>query len=233
MSAGLTTVVLNLDTTVVVLTPLCLRLAHRTRSDPVAVVAIPLLLASLASSVLPIPHLTTLIVTDRFHVGLGAVVAHLALLCVAARTGGRRAKRRHCPTRRAGGSDDRPDRHVLVVGGLVVAGLLVGFVIGPSCGVAPWMTAAAADVALIALTRVLPRRDLPVPTAAGVAALAALTAVVVPSDTVTGVLGHNRPIALVGVVVGAAGVANLPAVLHALDGVHRMSWGLVGRGSSA
>lgn len=228
--AALTTVVLNLDTTIVLLTPLYLRLAHRARADPVALVAIPLLLASLASSVLPISNLTTLIVTDRLHVGVGEVVAHLAVPSVVATIAGWWAYRRRYPTRLVHGSPARPDRHVLVVGGLIVAALVVGFVVGPSYGVAPWMTAAAADLVLMAITRVVPWRELPVLTAAGVATLAALAAVVVPSDVLNAVVRHRSPIALTGIAVGAAGAANLvnnlPALLLALAGVHRMSWGM-------
>ncbi len=43
--AAATTVVLNLDTTVVLLTPLYLRLARRVGVDPLPLAAIPLLLA--------------------------------------------------------------------------------------------------------------------------------------------------------------------------------------------
>lgn len=228
--AALTTVVLNLDTTVVLLTPLYLRLAQRTRSDPVAFVVIPLLLASLASSVLPVSNLTTLIVAARLHVRVGEVVAHLALPSIAATAAGWWAYRRRYPTRLAGGPAVSPDWAALRVGGLVVSGLLVGFVVGPSYEIAPWMTAAAADVVLIAVARVVPWRNVPVLTAAGVAALAALVAVVVPSDALTAILRHSHPGALTGIAGGAAGAANLinnlPAVLLAVDGVHRMSWGI-------
>jgi arsenical pump membrane protein len=64
--AALTTAVLDLDTTVVLLTPLYLRLARKAAVDPLPLVAVPLLLASFASSVLPISNLTALIVTQRF-----------------------------------------------------------------------------------------------------------------------------------------------------------------------
>src|SRR5438067_527412 len=64
--AAVTTVVLNLDTTVVLLTPLYIRMARRTGSeDPLALALIPLLLACFASSVLPVSNLTNLIVADR------------------------------------------------------------------------------------------------------------------------------------------------------------------------
>ena len=96
--AALTTVVLNLDTTIVLLTPLYLQLARRSRVDPLPIVAIPLLLASLASSVLPISNLTTLIVVARLDVGVGEVVGHLGLPSVAAATAGWLVYRRRHPT---------------------------------------------------------------------------------------------------------------------------------------
>jgi arsenical pump membrane protein len=228
--AGLTTVVLNLDTTVVLLTPLYLRLAQRARTDPVPLVAVPLLLASLASSLLPVSNLTTLIVTDRLHVGVGAVFAHLALPSLAATTAGWFAYRRRFPTRLETGVLNSPDRYALIVGGIVVGALLAGFIVGPSFGIEPWTVAAAADVVLIGVVRVVPWRAVPLTTAAGVAVLAALTAVVVPSDALTALLGHANPVALTGIAAGAACMANivnnLPALLLALDSVHRMSWGM-------
>ncbi len=228
--AALTTVVLNLDTTVVLLTPLYLRLAQRARTDPVPVVAIPLLLASLASSVLPVSNLTTLIVTDRLHIGVGAVVADLALPSLAASTAGWFAYRRRFPTRLETGVLSSPDRHALTVGGVVVGGLLAGFIVGPSFGIEPWTVAAGADVVLIGVVRIVPWRAVPLITAAGVAVLAALAAVVVRSDVLTTPLGHGDPLALTGIAAAAACTANivnnLPALLLALDGVHRMSWGM-------
>jgi len=97
--AAVTTVVLNLDTTVVLLTPLYLRLARRVGADPLALTAIPLLLASLASSVLPVSNLTTLIATDTLGLSVGDVVTHLALPSLAAVGVGWLAYRRRFPTR--------------------------------------------------------------------------------------------------------------------------------------
>jgi arsenical pump membrane protein len=228
--AALTTVVLNLDTTAVLLTPLYLRLARQADADPVPLVAIPLLLASFASSVLPVSNLTTLIVTDRLHVSVGDVLSHLAVPSLVAVTVGWLAYRRRFPTRLASGPGVEPDRHALTVGGAVVGVLLVGFAVGPSFGVEPWVIAALADLVLIAVVRRVPWRAVPLLTAAAVAALAALVAVVVPSDALSAALGHSSPIALIGLTVGGAGVANvvnnLPGLLLALDGVHRMSWGM-------
>jgi arsenical pump membrane protein len=228
--AALTTVVLNLDTTIVLLTPLYLRLARRARSDPVALVAVPLLLASFASSVLPVSNLTNLIVVDQLHVGTGAFVTHLGLPSVAACTVGWLAYRRRFPTRLALGRGAPPDRHALRVGGLVVGGLLVGFVVGPRFGIEPWMSVAVADAVLAVLTRVVPWREVPWRTAAGVAALAAAVALVVSAGALDAVLAHTRPIALGAIAAAAGAVAkainNLPALLVAVDGTRHMPWGM-------
>jgi Na+/H+ antiporter NhaD/arsenite permease-like protein len=78
--AALTTVVLNLDTTIVLLTPLYLRFAKRADTEVMPLVVIPLLLASLSSSVLPVSNLTNLIVVDQLHVGVGDFLSHLAVV---------------------------------------------------------------------------------------------------------------------------------------------------------
>ena len=82
--AAATTVVLNLDTTIVLLGPLYLRLAKRSGADPLALALVPLLLAAFASSVLPVSNLTTLIAVDRLDLGTGEVIRHLALPSLAA-----------------------------------------------------------------------------------------------------------------------------------------------------
>ena len=129
--------------------------------------------------------------------------------------------------RRRGGE---PDRRALLVGGVIVAFLLVGFVVGPSFGVDPWMTALAADLVLVVLTRSLSLRSVPVLTAVAVAALAAFVALVVPEDALSALLGHGGPLAMFGIAWVATAAANLvnnlPAVLVALDGVHHMTWGM-------
>ena len=228
--AALTTIVLNLDTTVVLLTPLYLRLARRADVDPVALALVPLLLASLSSSVLPVSNLTTLIAAQQLHLGVGQVVAHLALPSLAATAVGWLVYRRHHPTRLACDPGGPPVRRALAVGGAVVGFVLVGFTVGGALGIPAWVVAAVADVVLVALTRWLPWRTLPVSTAAAVVAVAAVVALVVPSGWLAGLLGHDRPLALVGI-VGVAGAAanlvnNLPALLVALDGADKVSWGM-------
>lgn len=224
--AACTTVVLNLDTTVVLLTPLYARIARRSGADAFPLVIIPLLLASLASSVLPVSNLTNLIVDDKLHVGARDFVTHLALPSVVASTVGWFLYRRRFGARLACAEGAPPDRRALRVGGAVVVGVLVGFVVGPAFGVDPWITAAVADVVLVAVARVVPWRSVPVATAAGVAALGVFVALVVPEHAVRTVLSHGVlfPATVAGVTANV--VNNLPATLVAVDSTHRMSWGL-------
>ncbi|HWJ96879.1 MAG TPA: SLC13 family permease, partial [Acidimicrobiales bacterium] len=99
--AAATTVALNLDTTVVLLTPLYVRLARRSGVDPVPLALIPLLLAAFASSVLPISNLTTLIAAEQLDLSVGDVLGHLGLPSLAAASIGWIAYRRIHPTRLA------------------------------------------------------------------------------------------------------------------------------------
>jgi len=230
MIAGLTTVVLNLDTTVVLLTPLYLRLARRAGVDARPVVAIALLQASLASSVLPVSNLTTLVAVEQLHLSVADVVTHLALPSVVASTVGWLLFRRHHAGRLLLPETTTPDRRALTIGGVIVAALLVGFTLGPSVGVPSWLVAVVADLVLVAVTRSLPWRTLPVATAAGVAAVAALVALVVPGDLVRGLVGHDGPAALVLVAFAGAAAANavnnLPALFVGLGDATHVTWGL-------
>lgn len=228
--AGATTAVLNLDTTVVLLTPLYVRLARRSGTDPLALAAVPLLLASFASSFLPVSNLTTLIAVERFDLSVTDVVTHLALPSLAACTVGWLAYRRRHPTTLTSGPPGEPNRRAIAIGSAIVAGLLIGFVAGPSWGLQPWMVAAVADVVLVAITGLVPWRQVPLATAAGVAALAAAISLVVPADLLRDVLATDGPLAVAGVTVLAAAAANavnnLPALLVALDGADGTGWGM-------
>ena len=228
--AAATTAVLNLDTTVVLLTPLYARLARRGGCDPFAVTAIPLLLASLASSFLPVSNLTTLIAVERLDLTVLDVVGHLALPSLAACTVAWLCYRRRHPTTISSGDPGEPDRRALLVGGAVVGGLLVGFVLGPSWGVDPWVVALVADAVLVAVLRWVPWREVPLITAIGVAALGAVVTVAVPADLLRGPLHTDSPAAVAGLTalaaIAANAVNNLPALLIALDGVDQATWGM-------
>ena len=58
---ALVTTILNLDASVVLLTPLYVRIARRCGLDPLALAFQPVLLSCLASSALPVSNLTNLI----------------------------------------------------------------------------------------------------------------------------------------------------------------------------
>jgi arsenical pump membrane protein len=230
LAAG-TTVVLNLDTTIVLLTPLYVRIARRADADPFVLALVPLLLASLASSLLPVSNLTNLIVAEQVDLTAASLLAHLGVpTLVAVAVGWWRYARRH-PTRLAPSAPaETVDVHALRVGGAVVAAVLVGFVLGPLVGIAPWAIALAADVVLVLMTRHLPWREVPVLTAIGVAAIGALVALLVPADALRPLLHRSAPLALVGVAGVATGAANavnnLPAVLAAAQAVHHTTWGM-------
>jgi arsenical pump membrane protein len=97
--AAATTAVLNPDTTVVLLTPLYVRVARRRGEDPMILAVVPLLLANLASSVLPVSNLTNLIAAEQFDLRAGDLLiglgpATLAMLVVGFATHRRWARRR-------------------------------------------------------------------------------------------------------------------------------------------
>ncbi len=228
--AALTTVVLNLDTTVVLLTPLFIRFARRADVDPVPLAAVPLLLACLASSVLPVSNLTTLIAVDELGLSVWDVVSHLALPSIVASIVGWLVYRRRYPTSVVSPPAGEPDRPALTFGGIVVAALLLTFLVGPIWNVQPWMAVVVADVVLMARTRWVPWRDLPVATAATVLALAAIVVIAVPGDLLSDALTTDRPLAMIGLAAAATAAANvvnnLPAVLVAVDSVPSVTWGV-------
>lgn len=229
--AAVTTAVLNLDTTVVLLGPLAVRLARRSGVDPLPLTLVPLLLAAFASSVLPVSNLTTLIAAERLELGTWEVAAHLAPASAAAVVVGWIAYRRRHPTHLPAPADlGVPDPRALRIGGGVVAGLLVAFTVGGAVGLEPWVAVLVADLVLVAVARRLPWREVPVGTAVGVAALAAAVALVVPASALDGVRGADGPLALGATVLAAAAAANvvnnLPATLAVVDGAATVTPGV-------
>jgi arsenical pump membrane protein len=122
------------------------------------------------------------------------------------------------------------DGRALRVGGTIVAAVLVGFTVGAAVGIPPWVVALAADIVLVAITRSVPWRAVPVLTAAGVAAIAVVVALVVPDDALRSLLRTSGAGALVGITAlaatGANLVNNLPAVLVGARAVDHMTWGM-------
>ncbi len=230
--AAATTVVLNLDTTIVLLTPLYLRIGRHAGVDPVRLAVIPLVLASLASSALTVSNLTNLVVADQHGVSSGDVLRHLGAPTAAAVVVGWLVYRRSGAAIRLPVAASGVDRRALRVGGTVVTALLLAFVAGPSLGLAPWVATLVADAVLVVVLRRLPLRSIPLATAAGVAAVGALVALVVPADLMSGIVASDSVgAAAAGVAVGgtaANALNNLPALFVGLNGSGRMTAGMWG-----
>ena len=103
----------------------------------------PVLLAMLASGVLPVSNLTNLIAASRLSLTSADFLANLALPSVAASTVGWFVYRRVFPAR----ADGRPrrgaaiDRRALAIGGSAIALFLVLLVGGEHVGVPAWVAA--------------------------------------------------------------------------------------------
>lgn len=227
--AAVTTATLNLDTTIVLLTPLYVRLARRAGIDPLPLALLPLLLAGFASSVLPVSNLTTLIATDRFDLGVAEVVGRLGPVSLVACTVGWLAYRRRYPTVLDADPVARPDPRALRIGGLVVVLLLVGFVVGPEWGIEPWVVVLVADLVLAVVTRHLPWREVPALTAVGVAAVGGLVSVVAGWEPLARLLATEGRAGVGALVLVSAGLANvvnnLPALLVGLAAADAMGPG--------
>jgi arsenical pump membrane protein len=147
---ALVTTILNLDASVVLLTPLYVRVARRCGLDPLALGFQPVLLNCLASSALPVSNLTNLIVASSRHFNATEFMAHLGLPSLAATVVGWFAYRAALhPGVPAMPETSKPDLHALAVGGTVVAAVLVGFVVGPSAGIPEWAVAQRRDSDLL------------------------------------------------------------------------------------
>jgi arsenical pump membrane protein len=108
----------------------------------------------------------------------------------------------------------------MVVGSIVVFILLVGFVLGPTLGIAEWQVALGADLLLVAFTRSLPLSSIPWGTALIAAGLGVLAATAVKGMDLRGLLAGRGSLAFLReALVSAAGanaVNNLPALLVSL-----------------
>lgn len=227
--AALVTTVLNLDASVVLLTPLYVRVAKRTGIAPLTLAFQPVLLAMLASSALPVSNLTNLIAQAQTgasplqfltHLGPPSLVATITGYCCY-----RRATR---PAKPELTQSAPPDWRALRLGGALVAATLAGFVVGPSHGVAPWMVALGADVVLVVVGTLRPEERplaralgaIPWGTAALAAALGLLAFAVSSALPVARFLTGTGPGALARTIglaaLAANGANNLPTLLVGL-----------------
>lgn len=230
-----TTALLNLDASVVLLTPLYARVAKRL-GLPVLVLAVqPLVLSYLASSLLPVSNLTNLIAVSRTGVSTATFLEHLAPASLAASGVGYLFYRRWAaPLRRqppgdstsgaparlenADGVQQEPsrERHAMWIGGAVLAVLLVGFLLGPAVGVRAWQVALGVDVGLMALTRSVPWRSIPWGTALVALALGVLAAAVASSLSLGFLVGSHGAVGMLRTAGIGAGLGNLVDNLPAL-----------------
>jgi arsenical pump membrane protein len=159
--AVVSTVLLSLDTTAVLLTPLAITLARRTGTSPLLLALTVVALANTASLLLPVSNLTNLLADRRFaeqdagYVGVmwaPALAAVLVTVVVLAVRGRRELRGRFRPGERY----VPPDRPLLLVTAAAVAVMAAGFV----AGLPVWAVASGAAVVLLVATAVR-RRALP------------------------------------------------------------------------
>ena len=224
--AAATVAVLNLDAAVVLLTPLYVRVAEKRRLAARFLGFQPVILALLASSVLAVSNLTNLIAVSSAGATTAAIFEHLALPSAVASAVGYALYRGARRIAETNGSEphDAPSAppgeasaRVVVIGSLVVVLLLVGFVVGPSHGIEPWLVAFGADLVMIVLTRCLPVSSIPLGTALVAAGLAVVAAVAAEGISFSSLLSGTGPLAVLrqaGVAaLGANAVNNLPSFL--------------------
>lgn len=219
--AAATTTLLNLDAAVVLLTPLYIRVADRHGLDPLALAYQPALLASLASSALPVSNLTNLLAAERFGLGATDFLLRLGPASAVAVAVGWLGYRRVFDLGHPTEIEPAPlDRRALGVGSVVVAFLLVGFTVGDGLGVPASAVAVTADIALVALTGSLALQALPLEAAgiaAGLGVLAAAAASVLPLEDLLDGSGAGAELGMAALsVIGANAMNNLPALLVAL-----------------
>ncbi|HEX3088682.1 MAG TPA: SLC13 family permease [Ilumatobacteraceae bacterium] len=229
------TIVFNLDASVVLLTPLYIRIAHRHGYPPEMLAFQPALLACLASNPLPVSNLTNLIVAEHFDLGVGEFLQHMVLPTIAACLVGWLCFRRAFGVDASHVDDiDEPvDKRALRRGLPIVGFVLVGFTVGAALGVPEWVVAAVALAWGASLAAHVPLRAIPYEAMLVAAGLAVLVAGAAPHlgleriFDATGVIGRLRTLSF-GVV--ASDVSNnLPAVLAGMTSLRDRSqvWALL------
>ncbi len=237
--AAAVTTFLNLDASVVLLTPLYIRIARRHGLNPVMLALQPVLLASLASSALPISNLTNLIAASRYDLGVADFLVRLGPASLVAVGVG------WLCYRRAGsgpGAQDRirdaVDPRALRIGTPIVVFVILGFTLGDVLGIPAWLVALIADVPLLVLTRMsgqtLAVSEIPFGAAALAVSLGVIASAAAPHLGLGSVFHGTGPVAELRVagaaVLGAVTINNLPALLIGLpltDGTRPLLWPLL------
>ncbi|WP_322762118.1 SLC13 family permease [Frankia sp. Cr2] len=227
--AAAVTTFLNLDASVVLLTPLYIRIARQHGFNQTMLAVQPALLACLASSALPISNLTNLIAADTYGLGVADFVVRLGPASLVAVAVGWVFYRRADTTATVAHDQVRDpiDPRALRLGTPIVIFVVLGFTVGDLVDIPAWAVAGVADIVLLALTRTVRVRDIPY----GAAALALSLGIVATAASPhlglgalfsgSGTLDQLRVAAVAA--LGANTINNLPALLISLPEVNAHS----------
>ncbi|HXH58771.1 ArsB/NhaD family transporter [Iamia sp.] len=230
-----TVTLVNLDAAVVLLTPVAIRGARRAGLDPMGLALQPALLASLASSTLPVSNLTNLIAEQRDPRGPGAYLVTLgpptlaalvvgyglwwvwwrpvpqrvAMVVVAVGAPGPLIGPSACAEQAdvGDGSVAVADREALVIGALVGGVLLVGFTVGDALGAPPWLVATVVLLGLALRAQRLPLAAVPWTSALTVIGLAVLAVAAAEQVDLGAVLGPGDGALATARIVGVGAIA--------------------------
>jgi arsenical pump membrane protein len=227
--AAAVTIVFNLDASVVLLTPLYIRIAQRHGYAPEMLAFQPALLACLASNPLPVSNLTNLIVAEHLDLSVADFLRHLIVPTLVACTVGWLCFRRTFGVHASEpiGDDDEVEPNALRRGLPIVAFVLIGFTIGSALGVPEWVVAALAAGWAALLAARLPWRAIPFEAMLIAAGLGVLVAGASSSLRLraifdaSGAVGRLR--ALLFGAIGSDLSNNLPAVLAGAPVLHERS----------
>ena len=229
------TIVFNLDASVVLLTPLYIRIAQRNGYPPEMLAFQPAILACLASNPLPVSNLTNLIVAEHFNLRVADFGRHLLVPTVVGFFVGWLGYRRTFVTERPQlTSVDQPGDLSALRRGLPIVGfVLVGFTVGSAVGVPEWIVAAIALAWSAALAAHVPVRAVPheaLLVASGLSVLVAGASSYLKLASVfdaSGMSGRLRALTFGAVASDVSN--NLPAVLAAQPALHDRSqvWALL------
>ena len=198
--ASIVTATLNLDTAVVLLTPIYVGIARKKQLPPLTIAIQPALLSGIASLFLPISNVTNLIMTSKFDLSATNFLEHLGLSGILAVAVGYFFYRISYPqltkvkTRSEKPSDLHPPdvaslhlardssqntgplnkQSVLLLGSIVCILAAAGFTFIPLVGGSPWEVALCADIILMIVTKNVPWRHVPLRIAINVLSLAIL-----------------------------------------------------------
>ncbi|NNN21040.1 MAG: hypothetical protein HKL80_03445 [Acidimicrobiales bacterium] len=219
--ACLTVVLFNLDGAVVLLTPLYVHIAKRRNLNPLRVAIMPALAATSASGLLPVSNLTNLLAVAHSHPTIQNYLTHMAppvlLACIISWLFLKFILR----------SDiyERPvkipvDRRIITIGSITLAVMLIGFLVGPSFDVRPWMVTVAMALVFSIFTKKFQIKTIPFGTALLALSLGILSESVLNHMALNSLFNASSHLGVLKAIgsgaIGANLVNNLPATLVGL-----------------